>query len=346
MSQELRVGVLGAGMIANAHMKGYEIIPAVKVVAVSDVLTERAQDFARRYNIPRVYGDYRELLEATDIDAVSVCLPVFMHAPATIDALEAGKHVLCEKPMALNAQEAQEMVDTAEKTGKKLMVYWRRRFSPEARRAKEIIDSGELGNIYYCKTIRYRFRGRPGFDATMQNFGRWFMDKDKAGGGALMDIGGYDLDVTLGLIGFPAIGAVSCSTYQEIDKEKAAAKGVSVEELALGFIRTVTGVTVWLETAFAINGPQQNETFFFGSEGGLSLSPLKIYKPVWYCGKEPIAIEPDIPAQYPTAQECFVDSVMNDKPIPISSGKEALYIAKLQDALYESARSGREIKLQ
>src|SRR5438093_1482961 len=191
-------------MIAHrSHAEAFQLIPEAEVVAVADVDRGRAQAMAEKYEIPQLFTSYEEMLAQADLDAVSVALPVFLHAPATIAALEAGKHVLCEKPMARSGAEAQAMVDAAKKNGRKLAVYWRNRFGARAIKAKQIIDAGELGRVYYVRTIGLRWRGRPGFDARMSSFGRWFGSKEQAGGGALMDLGGYHPDCVLGLLGLP-----------------------------------------------------------------------------------------------------------------------------------------------
>ena len=344
--RKLRVGIIGTGMIANSHAKQYQAMQNATITAVADIDGTRAKAFAKTYGVGKVFKEWKALLEQRDVDAVSVSLPVHLHAPATIDALEAGKHVLCEKPMARNGSEAQAMVDAEKRTGKKLMVYYRRRFSPSTRRAKEMIDAGELGRIYFSKLVFHRWRGRPGFD--MPSFGAWFMKKELAGGGIMMDMGGYSLDLVLGLLDFPRIRSVSAAMYQEIDKEKAGAAGVDVEDLAVGIVRLADGGTIWLEQAFACNVDEPNCELLFGTEAGLRLSPLTLYRHYWYKGTSPTAIEIEVPRDphksgYLSAQETFVDCCLNDTAIPISSGEEALLVTKVQDAFYASAEAGREI---
>ena len=346
---QLRVGIVGTGMIANRHAKEYSGMDSVALVAVADIDRGRAKAFAETYGAGKVFTDWKDLLAEPEVDAVSICLPVHLHAPATVDALEAGKHVLCEKPMARSAAEAQAMVEAARRTGKKLMVYYRRRFSPAGRRAKEIIDAGELGRIYYSKLVFHRWRGRPGYD--LRGFGAWFMKKELAGGGIMMDMGGYSLDLILGLLDFPKVAAVSAATYQEIDREEARAAGVDVEDLAVGMVRLADGGTIWVEVAFAVNVEEPNAELIFGSEAGLRLTPLTLYKHYWFKGGTPTAIEIDLPRDphqsgYLTAQETFVDCCLEDKPIPISSGEEALMVTKVQEAFYRSAEAGEEIPFE
>jgi predicted dehydrogenase len=344
--KQLRIGIIGTGMIADRHAKEYLKMDNAAITAAADLDGARVKAFAKTHGITKTCTDWKELLEQDNVDAVSVCLPVHLHAPATIDALEAGKHVLCEKPMARNGSEGQAMVDAEKRSGKKLMVYYRRRFSTSARRAKEMIDSGELGRIYYSKFVFHRWRGRPGFD--MPEFGAWFMKKELAGGGIMMDMGGYSLDLILGLLNFPKIKSVCAAMYREIDQEKAGAAGVDVEDLAVGMVRLADGGTIWLDTAFAVNVDEPNCELIFGTEAGLRLTPLTLYKHFWFKGNAPTAIEIPVPRDPHeigclTAQETFVDCCLQNKAIPISSGEEALQVTKVQDAFYKSTEAGKEI---
>ena len=342
----LRVGVIGTGMISHSHAKQYQTMPNVRITAAVDIDRSKLEAYAKAYSVPKVFTDWRELLEQRDVDAVSVCLPVHLHAPATVDALKAGKHVLCEKPMARDGAEAQAMVDAEKRSGKKLMVYYRQRFSSSARRAKEIIDAGELGRVYFSRVVGYRWRGRPNFD--MPGFGAWFMKKELAGGGVMMDLGGYSLDLVLGLLDFPKIATVSACMYAEIDKEKAKAAGVDVEDLAVGMVRLADGGSIWLESAFAANVQEPGSEILLGTDAGLRLTPLTLYQQFWYRGNKPTVIEIEVPRDphemgYLTAQETFVDSCLNDKPVPVSSGAEGLVVTKVQEAFYRSAEAGREV---
>src|SRR5215212_3218193 len=266
----VKIGIIGAGMIAHrSHAEAFQQVPDAEVVAVADVDAERAKSFAEKYEIPQVFSHYEEMLSQADLDAVSVALPVFLHAPATIAALAAGKHVLCEKPMARSGAEAQAMVDAARKHDRKLAVYWRNRFGARALKAKQLIDSGELGRIYYARTIGLRWRGRPGFDARMASFGRWFGSKEQAGGGALMDMGGYNLDLVLGLLGFPKVLSASGATWRAIDRERADKEGHDVEDLAVGLIRLEGGAVISIESSFAGNIDEPSGTWLFGTKAGL-----------------------------------------------------------------------------
>ncbi len=341
----VKVGIIGAGMIANeAHAGAFGKLPGVEVAAVADVDKSRAEAFAAKHSIPQVFGDYEQMLREVELDAVSVALPVFLHAPATIAALQAGKHVLCEKPMARSREEAQAMVDAAQKSGRKLQVYWRSRFAPEAMHAAKMIAGGELGQIHYVRIVGLRWRGRPGFDPNMASFGKWFGHKKEAGGGTLMDIGGYSIDLVMGLLGFPEVQSASGVTFQGIDRERAATEGYDVEDFAVGLVRLKNGSCINLESSWAANIDGPNGTWIFGTEAGLQLDPLRIFRagPDGKKVQETVAEEK---MEHISPTEQFVQAIRDDTPIRMCSGEEALVVQKIQDALYRSAAEGREVEV-
>jgi predicted dehydrogenase len=341
----VKVGIIGAGMIANrAHAEAFQAVPGAEVVAVADVDEPRARAFAEKYSIPQVFSDYETLLARAGVDAVSVPLPVFLHAPATIAALKAGKHVLCEKPMARNSAEAQAMVDAANRSGKKLAVYWRHRFGAQALKAKQIIDSGELGRIYHVRTVGLRWRGRPAFDTRMTRFGKWFGSLEQAGGGPLMDIGGYALDLVLGLLDFPKVRSASAITFREIDRERMDREGYEVEDLAVGLVRLENGGSISIESSFASNIDGPNGTWFFGTKGGLHLDErraLNLFRDR-DGEKETVPVDTsDVTGTSAPAE--FIRAIREDTPIHTSSGEQALQVTRLQETLYRSAAAGREV---
>jgi predicted dehydrogenase len=340
--ERVRIGIIGAGMIAHrSHAEAFQQVLEAEVVAVADVDEARVRAFAEKFEIPQIFTRYEELLARSDIDAVSVALPVFLHAPATVAALQAGKHVLCEKPMARTGAEAKAMVDAAQQSGRKLAVYWRNRFGARAIKAKQLIDSGELGKVYYVRTIGLRWRGRPGFDARMTSFGRWFGSKEQAGGGALMDIGGYNLDLVLGLLGFPRVLSASALTWRAIDRERADRQGHDVEDLAVGLIRLEGGAAISIESSFAGNIDEPNGTWLFGTRAGLRLEPLTLYRE--RDGEKKVQ-DVDVADVTPlSATREFVKAILDDRPIATCSGEEALAVTRLQELLYRSAEEGREL---
>jgi predicted dehydrogenase len=340
----LNVGIVGTGMIAHgAHAEAFQAVKGVRVLAAADVDTKRLAAFAAKYGIPKTYTDYEKLAADPDLDIVSVAGPVFLHAPAAIAALQAGKHVLVEKPMALNAKQAQAMVDAAKKAGRKLQVYYRRRFGREAVMAQRLIDRGALGRVYYVRTLFLRWRGRPGFDRNMKAFGKWFTRKQLAGGGPLMDLGGYDLDLTMGLLGFPEVESVSGMTFREIDQERARREGADVEDLAVALIRLKGARAISLETSFAGHVDEPNNTWCWGSKAGLQLHPVTVFTSV---RERKRAKEVDCSkVRTVTPVQQFVNAIRNDKPIAISSGEQGLTVTRIQDAIYRSAELGKEVRL-
>jgi predicted dehydrogenase len=243
--------------------------------------------------------------------------------------------------MARSGAEAQAMVDAARQAGKKLAVYWRNRFGARAMKAQQLIDAGELGDVYYTRTIGLRWRGRPGFDARMQSFGRWFGSKEQAGGGALMDIGGYNLDLVLGLLKFPQILSASAATWRAIDRERADQEGYDVEDLAVGMIRLEGGRVISIESSFAGNIDEPNGTWFFGTRAGLRLEPLTLYKD--NDGQKKVIDVDDSGVTPSSATRQFVEAILRDEPIRICSGEEATIVTRVQEMLYRSAESGREV---
>ncbi len=188
---KVRIGIIGCGGIANGkHMPSLAKIPEVEMVAFCDLIEERAQKAAQEYGAPgaRVFTDYRELLKL-DLDVVHVLTPNKQHSFITVDALEAGKHVMCEKPMAINSAEAKKMLDAARRTGKKLTIGYQSRFRQDSMYLKKLCEAGELGEIYYAKAQAVRRRAVPTWGV--------FLDAENQGGGPLIDIGTHALDLTL-----------------------------------------------------------------------------------------------------------------------------------------------------
>ena len=196
----IKLGLIGAGGISQAHCRTIASIDGAEFIAVSDLVVANVERAKERWGIENTFTDYNEMLKMDELDAVFVCTPTGVHAPPTVAALKAGKHVLCEKPMEATLDAATEMVGTAHETGKILMVALKLRYSPQVIKAKAIIDAGTLGDIYYAETVADRRRGNPGGS---------FIRKATAGLGASADIGVYALDTALHLMEHPKPIAVS-----------------------------------------------------------------------------------------------------------------------------------------
>ena len=209
MTQEqVRVGVIGCGA-GIFHLEGYAADPRVKIVALAGLDTDRCASLARRFDIPNVYREYQELLAQDDIDAVSIAVPNFLHMPVAVAALEAGKHVLIEKPLARNTEEGKLMVEAAARNNRILAVSFQRRTRHDVEIVRDQIAAGSLGRVYYSKAYWMRRSGIPGL-------GSWFTSKEAAGGGPLIDLGVHVLDMALYMLGNPIVTTVSAATYAEI----------------------------------------------------------------------------------------------------------------------------------
>jgi predicted dehydrogenase len=347
-TETVGVGIIGAGGIARAaHIPGYKKLSNAKIVAVSDPVQAARESVAQEFDIQYSYADFHEMLGRDDIQAVSVTTPNFLHAEATIAALEAGKHVLCEKPLAMNAQEGEAMVKAAQKANRKLMCGYNMRFSPQLQCLKRFADAGAFGDIYYARVQALRRRGIPGWGM--------FINKEKNGGGPLIDIGVHMLDATLHVLGFPRPVSVTGQTYQKFGKRKDVLglmgqwdyKNFTVEDFAAAFVRFENGSTMVLESSFVANIEGWDNSGFqiFGDKGGATLSPLKMFTEQ---NKTLLDITPvHLPGNVQTHHEemkSFIDSIVNNTPV-MTPGEEALQVTRIIDAIYESGETGREVML-
>jgi len=267
------VGIIGTGTIAQAHLTGLAGSQHGRATAVFDVLNDRAQTTAQQFGIPYVATSIDDLVARNDVDAVIVCTPPFAHADPTIRALEAGKHVLCEKPFALDVREAEQMVQTAARVGKYLACCsGRGRFAQGQTRARQMLDSGELGDVYYIRSTSLRFRGRPGHHIFPQS--TWFMDKDRAGGGVIMDGSVYTIDSVLWLLGNPRVLSVTAAMKQFTEEPPPDAKH-DVEDHAVIMLQCEGGKSAVIESAWVSNMEDADGMFIFGTKAGLKFNPLR-----------------------------------------------------------------------
>lgn len=276
---KIRVGVIGVGQIGKQHLNNYSKISDAEVVAVADVNEAEADRVAALYKIPNVYTDFRKLLQRDDIQAVDVCLHNNFHMPVTVAALEAGKEVFCEKPMAGTYRDAETMLNTAQKLGRKLSIQCANLFQKETKAAKALIDANQLGKIYHARSTGHRRRGRPYVDG----YGSpTFVQKQNSAGGALYDMGVYHIITIMHLMGNPTVLRISGKTYQEtaIDPKRLETSGYNVEELGLGFIRLENSLTLDIIEAWAVHMDNFEGSSIFGSEGGIRLQPFGFFRSV------------------------------------------------------------------
>jgi predicted dehydrogenase len=278
-AEKVRVGVIGVGQIGKHHLDNYGKVANAEVVAIADVNEAEANRVGALYNIPNVYTNFRQLLQRDDIQAVDVCLHNNFHMPVTVAALEAGKDVFCEKPMAGSYVDAERMFTVAEQLGRKLHIQCQNIFQSPAKAAKMLIDEGHLGKVYHARSVGHRRRGRPFVDG----YGSpTFVQKQNSAGGALYDMGVYHINTILFLLGNPKVLRITGKTYQEMpmDERRKTTSGYSVEELGLGFVRLEGGLTLDIIEAWAMHMDKLDGSIVLGSEGGIRLDPFGFFKTI------------------------------------------------------------------
>lgn len=341
----IKIGVIGAGGISNAHMGGYRNTSGVEVIAVADIVPGKAKAWAERYGVKYYYEDYKELLSMDEIEAVSVCTYNKAHKQPTVDALKAGKNVLVEKPMSDSLKDAYQMLKAAQGSKKILMCGIHSRYSSTVRAAKKIVESGELGEIYYAESSGTRRRGIPGGT---------FIQKETAGGGAVVDIGVYDLDTALYIMGHPKPISVSAITADYIGKGSVPPSGaswrwdpqkLSVEEFGAAWVRFESGAAMTFKISWAVHINSLGRTYFLGKKGGLALSPLEVYKDM---NGYMVDIAPkELPREedrFRAEIGDFVRVVRENLPSPIPP-EEVIWTNVIMDGIYRSAAAKKEVKV-
>lgn len=347
MAGKLKYACVGAGGIAEwKHIPGYQSIEDVEIVAVSDPNLKAANRVAEKYKIPNVYEDYKDMLAKEKPDIISVCTPNYLHKPVTIEALSMGIHVHCEKPLAMNAKEVEEMIEARDKYGKVLMVGLNNRFRNESYFVKRCAEEGFFGEIYHAKCGWRRKRGIPGK-------GGWFTNKKMSGGGPLIDLGVHFLDLAMYFMGFPnpvAVTGAAYSKFADVECRNSWNYGSSgdgtydVEDFAVGFVRLENGATIDLEFSWASNIEKEYNYFeILGTKGGACFKEDKL-KLFTQMGDTLIDINPDVnyPKKAINEFEHFIDCIQNGTK-PIAPPEEALKIMKIIDGIYKSSETKREV---
>ncbi len=345
--RKLRVGIIGTGSIAQyAHIPNYQKIEGVEVAAFCDTNRAALAAAAEKFGVKRSYSDCHKMLAAERLDAVSVCTPNAFHAAPTIAALQAGAHVLVEKPIAMNATEGRRMVAAARRAKRLLMVAFNNRWLADAQYLRRCVESGLLGEIYYGEAVYMRRSGIPGWGA--------FVDKKLSGGGPLIDVGVHMLDLALFLMGHPKPVAAFGATYTMFGKRSDWFAGMgrwdaekfSVEDFGVGLVRFDNGATLTLKASWAANiGEDQHYVMLMGSEGGLHTAPARIFR------QEQGALVDSTPVRLPNvdtyAEEVlqFVKAVREGKPSPVP-GEQGLMATAILDAIYQSAALGAEVEVK
>lgn len=345
--EKLRIGVIGLG-IGKFHIEGYLKHPAAEVSAIADMDEKRLKEIGDQFNIAHRYTSPEEMLEKEKLDIVSVCTPNKFHKPLALAAFAKGCHVLCEKPMAMNACEAEEMLAASKKAGRRLMIDFSYRFNDASYSLKKQVDAGLIGDVYFGRTVWHRRRGMPGF-------GGWFGTKALSGGGPLIDLGVHRLDLALWLMGYPKPVWVMGSTYNPIASAKAKAEGKTfdVEDLAAASVKFENGAMLIVEASWASNQKknEQMETSLMGTKGGLCQhnvgegyeAEAEIYIEREGCQFD-MMLHPPVP-KAEGAFYHFVESIVKDTP-HMATGEEGLIVMRILDAIYESAKTGAPVKIR
>jgi predicted dehydrogenase len=341
----LTCAVIGLGM-GRGHAQAYHNNPHATLVAVVDLDAKRCQDAVKEYGC-KAYADVTEMLRVEKPDLVSIATPNVFHAPLAIQAFAAGAHVLCEKPMAMNAEEGRSMLAAAKKAGRRLMINFSYRFSPATYFLKQQVDAGVLGSVYAGRTVWHRRRGMPGF-------GGWFGQKKLAGGGPLIDLGVHRLDLALWLMGHPRPQWVLANTFAPIATRKALEQGKAydVEDSAFAMIRFADGAMLDLEASWAVNqGPNEfMETRLYGTEGGLIQNNVgEGYEFSSTIHIEKGGVQYDLSPHAPipaaiSAYDHFIAAIRNNTP-HTATGEEGLLVMEILDAVYASAARGEPVQL-
>ena len=355
---KLKIGIIGCGGIANQkHLPSLHALPDLcELVAFCDLIPERAEKARRDYGSEesKVYTDYRELLKDKTIDVVHVLTPNMAHCQLTVDALEAGKHVMCEKPMAATSADARRMLEAWKKSGKKLTIGYQNRFRSEVWSLHEACEAGELGDIYFAKAHALRRKAVPTWGV--------FLDKEKQGGGPLIDIGTHALDMTLWMMNNYKPVSVTGSVFKKLsDKTDGNLWGpwdpekFDVEDSAFGFIKMQNGATVILESSWILNIAHSREasTTLCGTQAGADVytnGDIRYYrsrhgilteernseqgKVAYFDGKE-------MTEGIKEAKQWL--TAINENKDPVVMPQQAFVVTQILEAVYESAKTGREV---
>ena len=347
MPKKVRVGFVGTGGIAAFQARILQKMEGVQVIAGADVSEKALSKFVDEFHIAHSFDDYNEMLQLKEIDAVSVCTPNYLHKDPAIAALKAGKHTLVEKPMAMNAREAQAMVDAARASKRKLVIGFQYRYSPPAQVIQRYVNEGNFGEVLFARVQALRRRGIPSWGV----FGR----KDLQGGGPLIDIGVHAIELAHYLMGSPRAVSASASMFTYLgDKAPTALppwgdwdyKTYTVEDLAIGFVRFGNGACMIVESSFAAHIDQDifNVTIM-GEKGGASWSPLKIYKDE---AGVMVNVEPTFVGKYDAFERKMQNWIayVRGEGGTEAPGEAGVMVQKILDGLYRSSERAKEVSIK
>ena len=350
MAKVLKVGVIGVGGIAGSHFPGWKDSPHAEVIALSDLDAKVLKKLGQKQGVELLYKDPSDLIANPDIDIVDVCTPNAYHAPLSIAAMQAGKHVICEKPLAPTPQEILKMIAARKKSRKLLMTAQHFRFASEAQTLKKVLDGGVLGNVYHARSWMLRRSGaptRPGF-----------IQRKHSGGGPCIDIGVHILDLTLWMMGNPKPISVTGVTQDKLAKLPGAfsnwggpiPKSFDVEEMAAAMVRFKNGATLILEVSWLLNHKTTGEDmqmWLYGDKGGAHWPDNEILTTDNKTKQHMNTLVETPQGGKPHALECmaFAEAVAKKRPSPVPA-EQSLDVIAILDGLYRSAKGGKEVRLK
>ena len=352
MNRKVKIGIIGVGAIGSVHADAYAKVSDADVVALCDIDPATLKAKSARHGVALTYGNYHDLLANPEIEAVSVCVPNDLHAPIAIDALKAGKHVLLEKPMCLNADLGRQIVAARDAAGKLLQMGMVRRQCAEAEVIRPLIAEGKLGKVYQINIKQIRRRGIPGL-------GGWFTTKARSGGGGVIDIAVHSLDLALYLTGLWNPTAVSAKTYSKFGSPIKDYHYVSmwagppkpegvfdVDDYATGFIRFGAEATLTFQVAWACNSTPEDSIEIIGDKGGVKIgSSAKGVTLLTEYDNRPADIVLDYNANcdgFQKEAEKFVKAVQGEGEVP-ATAEEGVVLMRILDAIYKSSETNREV---
>lgn len=359
MSKVYKLAIIGCGGIANGkHLPSLKKLNNVEIVAFCDIVEHRAIEAAALYGAEgaSVYTDYKELLKDPSIEIVHVCTPNDSHADISIDALEAGKHVMSEKPMAKTAHDAQRMVDAARRTGKKLTVGYNNRFRSDSQHLKKLCAAGELGDIYFAKAHAIRRRAVPTWGV--------FLDEEKQGGGPLIDIGTHALDLTLWMLDNYKPKVVLGTSYHKLSQRENAANAwgpwdpakFTVEDSAFGMVVMENGATIMLESSWALNTLEVDEAkcSLSGTEGGADMKDglringekhSRLYTTNVDLNAGGVAFYDGNSEKDADLEMRMWIKAIDEDTDPVVTPEQAFVVSQILEAIYESSKTGKAVYL-
>src|SRR5690625_2091738 len=351
MTRKLGVGILGVGGISRAHMPGWAASEHAEVIAGSDISEENLANWGQEFGVTRLSADPADLFRDPDIDIIDICTPNMFHAELAIAALEAGKHVMCEKPLAVTPAEVRRIIEARDRSGREVMTAQHQRFVGVSQALKREIDAGALGEVYHARGWMQR---RSAYIPTPT-----FVYRSHAGGGACIDIGVHILDLLLWMMGNPAPISGSGWSRTELSTREGAfsiwypadmPRDMDVEEFAAAFVRFANGATLILEVSWALHHdtPEEDmQMWLYGREGGAHWPSATLLR-TGYATRQLYTTELGVTAEAmpPHALECvvFAEAIAQGLPSPVPP-EQSLQVMEILDAIYRSQATGREIRL-